>query len=282
MTCFPFWNGFNWVVGHSSSFLNPCDWLTDSLCDCVCVSQPRNIFALHINIWCEQCAPCSLCHMTSVQYLMITVWTSFTIATSSTSVSSPDSAIVYICHHCHSCYFLSIYTVIAGSFVYSFCYSGNHPTLQGRTLPMVARPRRWRFAFWKAKDSLCVCWQEGAWCPAWSECYTLVNMRSEPLCSFHRGALQSSGSESEPPPIMSHLVVCNQPSFPLICFPTQPLPAFLKNLGISIWFRQYMTQYPLVFCKTSFHSVDKNNWFSISVIIVIIIVVYIRCTKSVS
>jgi len=178
---------------------------------------------------------------------------------------------------------LYLYIVIAGcSLVYSFCYSGNHPTLQGRTLPMVARPRRWRFAFWKAKDSLCVCWQEGKWCPAWSECYTLVNMRSEPLCSFHGGALQSSGSESEPPPIMSHLVVCYQPSFPLICFPTQPLPAFLKNLGISIWFRQYMTQYPLVFCKTSFHSVDKNNWFSISVIIVIIIVVYIRCTKSVS
>ena len=129
---------------------------------------------------------------------------------------------------------LYLYIVIAGcSLVYSFCYSGNHPTLQGRTLPMVARPRRWRFAFWKAKDSLCVCWQEGKWCPAWSECYTLVNMRSEPLCSFHGGALQCSGSESEPPPIMSHLVVCNQyqPLLSTDLFPHPTIACSSQKLG---------------------------------------------------
>ena len=136
---------------------------------------------------------------------------------------------------------LYLYIVIAGcSLVYSFCYSGNHPTLQGRTLPMVAGPRRWRFAFWKAKDSLCVCWQEGKWCPAWSECYTLVNMRSEPLCSFHGGALQSSGSESEPPPSWVTLLFATNPPFhwfvspPSHCLRFSKTWAFQSDLD-NIW-----------------------------------------------
>lgn len=238
-------------------------------------------------MWCEQCAPCSLCHMTSVQYLIITAWTSFAIATSSISASSNDSAIVYICHHCHSCYFLSIYTAIAGcSLVYTFCYSGNHKILQGRKLPIVIRPCRWRFAFWKPKDSLCVYRQEGAWCPPWSECYTLVNMRREPLCSFHSAVHSSAVAlwvRASPPWVTLLFAATNPPFHWFVSL--VPIIAYVlnkRNLGIFIWFRQYMTQYPLVFCKTSSHSVNQNNWISISVIIVIIIVVYIRCTKSVS